>query len=76
MQPATKHYLFFALLLVTLAALVAFVVWNWRRAQEEAAETGAGHTAPRPSGNQERAFPKPAEGRSSRAPLAPPAATA
>jgi len=32
MRPATKHYFFFAFLLLSLALLVAFVLWQWRRA--------------------------------------------
>jgi len=37
MRTATKHYLFFAILLVSLALLVAFVLWHWRQAQADAA---------------------------------------
>jgi len=32
MKPATKHWLFFAFLLASLALLVAIVLWNWRQA--------------------------------------------
>ncbi len=38
MRPATKHYLFFAFLIVSLALLVAFVLWQWHRARAEGAE--------------------------------------
>ena len=31
MRPATKHWLFFALLLITLAAMAAFAVYQWSR---------------------------------------------
>jgi len=56
-RPATKHLLFFAFLLVSLAALVAFAVWHWRWAERQAARRSApvpvpcepqGGTAPLP----------------------------
>jgi hypothetical protein len=61
MRPATKHYLFFAFLLASLAALVAFVLWQWSRLEDEAADgpparpgrqgpAGDGRTAPSESG--------------------------
>jgi len=49
MRPATKHYLFFALLLVSLALLVALVLWHWHQARAEAAEAGAPPAALTPS---------------------------
>jgi len=50
MQPATKHWLFFAFLLVSLALLVAVVTWSWWRA----ADATAGHAdpPPRPAANE------------------------
>jgi len=41
MRPATKHYLFFAFLVVSLALLVAVVLWQWHRADAEGAEAGS-----------------------------------
>jgi len=42
MRPAVKHWLFFAFLLVTLAALVAFVLYQWSRLDEGAPAPGPG----------------------------------
>jgi len=36
MRPATKHWFFFAFLLLTLAAMVAFVLYQWSRLDKEA----------------------------------------
>ncbi len=56
MRPAAKHYLFFAFLLVTLAALVALVLWQWHRARAEGAKTdppgAAWHGHPTPGGHE------------------------
>ena len=41
MQPATKHYLFFGFLLISLAVLVALVLWQWHRARADGAEPNA-----------------------------------
>jgi hypothetical protein len=45
MQPATKHYLFFAFLIVSLALLVALVLWQWHRARADGAERDAGRAS-------------------------------
>ncbi|MEA3366809.1 MAG: hypothetical protein U9R68_01700 [Planctomycetota bacterium] len=50
MRPATKHYLFFAILLVSLALLVALVLWHWHQARAEAAV----HRVPRSIVNRSR----------------------
>jgi cytochrome oxidase assembly protein ShyY1 len=35
MKPATKHWLFLVLLAVTLAALIAFALWQMEKARRE-----------------------------------------
>jgi len=59
MRPATKHYLFFAFLLVSLALLVALVLWQWHRVRADAAEAGAlernGRHGHPPSGSHDAA---------------------
>ncbi len=35
MKPATKHWLFLILLAVTLAALIAFALWQMEKARRE-----------------------------------------
>ena len=72
MRPATKHYLFFALLLVSLALLVALVLWHWHQARAEAAEAGAPPAALPPSATNRLA---PAAGSSFATALAPAAHT-
>jgi len=71
MQPATKHYLFFAFLLVSLALLVALVLWQGYQVDEEATEENADRPAPAPASDGQRPPSNPAASNSLRPPLAP-----
>jgi len=57
MQPAVKHWLFFAFLLLTLAAMVALVLYQWSRLDEAAPAS-----APDPSAEPPAPVPGPADG--------------
>ena len=47
MRPVAKHWLFFALLAVSLAALIAFAAWQISKARREADAPGVSVPASR-----------------------------
>jgi len=75
MRPTTKHYLFFAFLLASLALLVALVLWQWHRARADEAETGPVERGCAPSSRPVKPAGPHALADSSITPLAPPART-